>query len=95
MFRREPVLFVAQQQTDGWLVFLRLDLRVNSRKVEVQLACVLGFERRRFQFDNDIATPRRVRFPRASVLAGRVTEREPFVGLGHTAKLNTDVCASA
>ena len=44
-----------EQQADGWLIVVGLDLSVHGAEVEVQLAGVLRLERMGLEFDHDVA----------------------------------------
>ena len=55
IFGDQPVILLAQQQADRRLVVVRFHLRVHRGQIEIELARVFRFERRRLEFDHDVA----------------------------------------
>ncbi len=54
IFGHDAVLGLAEEESNGGLVVLTLDLGVDGAQVEVQLADMLGFEGGAFEFNDDI-----------------------------------------
>lgn len=54
------ILGLAEQETNRWLIIGAFELRVDRRKVEVELSRVLRLERGGFELDDDVALQTRV-----------------------------------